>query len=976
MKKIVTFTLLTLWLCGSILAQMPLPCLRYENSNITSLQSFNGSKSTECLQIDMYAAPVHLNDNNVREYTVGEGHIEPGFSYTPTSPTAGLNITLGTNSEMQGAWFEPINYFPQLYEKIEWGVKLPDAVEQAIDNWIHNDQFPLDPPLTPALNPFDPEQIDLKADISWNVGSVNHQQPVFGFFYQPFTRNTTSQNKNVWDWDLLSNDYTFRIRWAATNTGIHSVIIRLDVPGFGNWELLPFEFIATSNDPSNSFVSITPNKHYFGTDDGKVFFPVGRNIYNHCYDCGCDIGVQENANNPAPCSTCYADQGDANICCGLNFNNRQSNYKGFHDNLRESCLPLASYLRLEEVLQEHANVGANAFRFLMYPAAMDIEFEKMNNYYDRQYQAWEMDQMLETCHDLGLRIELNMQDHVTITNKLFGNDRWDFYTDDTCGDDNQSGGDHGWCYKSGCSLSSPSDFFEIGPPGTPTCAELNFKKKLRYFISRFGYSPNIFMIEFFSEVNSVNQIQNMACNPTVISYYSGDWTNPDSLHIRKRIGDWHIEMARFIKEDLFHTNHLLAGNYIANAPMNTFVGYNDPCDSPNHDGTWESDYIDVISNNTYGSRSDKYKWLAGDHNRSYDFWAYNTCAQFDAAPLHQDLGHGFLLTTKPVVLAETGFMGEYFNCDLSGFQRDLIAIPFAGLASCGMSWDEARNSTTLGLMGSVNSFLKSRLFDAFDLGVEEWVPRYAVSENQQSEAMALVSPDRYNIVGAIMNRTYNGYSLENHLDNIINNCDSLVGEGDPILPIRTFTVTNFGNNEIKFSAISHPDDQFSVEIINPFNLETIAYYEGTFSSTEPNLLRVFYPDLPIEMPFCYFIASGNNWSANMPMMVQNNIDLSASHTINSKTSASQNNAELSSHINNTNAPSATNAFPNPCVEGVYLKSLAEPNEKFDIFDSLGNLIYSGQLKGGLSYLNTKEWTCGFYHVRFNKTGQNVHFVKS
>ena len=205
----------------------------------------------------MYAAPVVLNDNHIREYTVSEGRIEPGFAYTPGSnPASRLNITLGTNSEMQGAWFEPINYLPQLYEKIEWGVKLPDVVEQAIDNWIHNDQYPLEPPLTPALNPFDPEQIDLKADISWNVGAVNNQQPVFGFFYQPFTRNITSQNKNAWDWDLLSNDYTFRIRWAATNTGLHSVSIRLDALGFGNWVLLPFEFIATSNDPSNSFVSI------------------------------------------------------------------------------------------------------------------------------------------------------------------------------------------------------------------------------------------------------------------------------------------------------------------------------------------------------------------------------------------------------------------------------------------------------------------------------------------------------------------------------------------------------------------------------------------------------------------------------------------------------------------------------------------------------------------------------------------------
>jgi hypothetical protein len=70
---------------------------------------------------------------------------------------------------MEGDWFEPINYFPQLYEKIEWGVKLPDEVEAAIDNWIWNDQNPTLPPLVPALNPFDPEQIDLQAIVDYTT---------------------------------------------------------------------------------------------------------------------------------------------------------------------------------------------------------------------------------------------------------------------------------------------------------------------------------------------------------------------------------------------------------------------------------------------------------------------------------------------------------------------------------------------------------------------------------------------------------------------------------------------------------------------------------------------------------------------------------------------------------------------------------------------------------------------------------------
>jgi hypothetical protein len=48
-----------------------------------------------------------------------------GRSYDLAAGSDGeFKIFLGHRSDMEGAWFEPINYFPQLYEKIEWGVKL------------------------------------------------------------------------------------------------------------------------------------------------------------------------------------------------------------------------------------------------------------------------------------------------------------------------------------------------------------------------------------------------------------------------------------------------------------------------------------------------------------------------------------------------------------------------------------------------------------------------------------------------------------------------------------------------------------------------------------------------------------------------------------------------------------------------------------------------------------------------------------
>ncbi len=268
-------------LCGKLLAtsvleakaQLPLPCTRCDNSNLTQLQQFNGAKSAGCFEMDYANNPVSLNDNHLRDYTVTEGVIQPGFSYVPADSGGQFQITLGPRTDMEGAWFEPINYFPQLYEKIEWGVKLPDAVEQAIDNWIHNDQFPLDPPMTPALNPFDPEQIDLKAIVNY----LGIDQPVFGFFYREYERMTkfshpeidSLQDVNKWNWLEHSTNYRFRFRWSSTQVAHHSVRIVLNVPSMGTWEMQPFEFDSYWGDPRQSFISVTNNKHYFKTDDWK-----------------------------------------------------------------------------------------------------------------------------------------------------------------------------------------------------------------------------------------------------------------------------------------------------------------------------------------------------------------------------------------------------------------------------------------------------------------------------------------------------------------------------------------------------------------------------------------------------------------------------------------------------------------------------------------------------------------------------------
>jgi hypothetical protein len=161
--------------------------VRYTEENFSALQSFSGQRPTNKLEIqtdqNTGQQMTHLQDAASREFIVEEAVIDPGFSCEPAPGSDGeFKIFLGNRSNMEGAWFEPINYFPQLYEKIEWGVKLPDEVEAAIDNWIWNDQNPTLPPLVPALNPFDPEQIDLQAIVDYTTSEgVYYSQPVFAW---------------------------------------------------------------------------------------------------------------------------------------------------------------------------------------------------------------------------------------------------------------------------------------------------------------------------------------------------------------------------------------------------------------------------------------------------------------------------------------------------------------------------------------------------------------------------------------------------------------------------------------------------------------------------------------------------------------------------------------------------------------------------------------------------------------------------
>ncbi|MFM2196392.1 MAG: hypothetical protein RL092_1992, partial [Bacteroidota bacterium] len=677
--------------------------------------------------------------------------------------------------ELQGAWFEPsVNYIVPQYEKAEWGIKLPLQVQNAINNWIHNYKFPNEQPLSPALNPFDPEAINVWSDVKFSGDSYRAN----GFYYIPYEREMSDPDKNNWDWSERSNEYSFRFRFSPWKIATHEVTIDCDVPGMGHWQLAPFRFESAWGDPKRSFITSSSNGHYFVTADNEVFFPVGLNINALGYSCSCDN------QNSLECSSCY-DEGEDDPCCGIS-----ELYRNGDDvstlGLRKQCLPLASYLKFERIREQLVESGANSFRFFLEPKVFDIEFEKLNNYHERQYQAFELDQMLDDCHRKKLRIQWNLQMHTSITYTSYGIDRWDWDFGTNMGQPITNREDYAWCYKADLGLDTPLDFLQNEE------AKSYYKKKLRYIIARWGYSPDVYSMEMMSEMNNVGGGDRWICHDTDQDGVCEGWPhyndltqewvdesqNETAYHYqiprpydtekeiyRPAVRNWHDEMSRYIKLDLGHRNHLLAADYAGAAPffaINSLLIQN-ACLESWFDSSWNLPYVDVISMSNYSNSPKRWEAMSGPE------YAHYLCGEIvhddpevDYSVMESLLSFSSLY--KPIAYGENGSGMADMQLDITGFVKDLLASSLSGHASAGMSWGQAFRRDSWKYMGYVKSFVESEFFISENPQEELWEPFHCYSKKlglgashseEMVECMYMKKEDDLKAVGVLMNRTWN-----------------------------------------------------------------------------------------------------------------------------------------------------------------------------------------------------------------------------
>jgi hypothetical protein len=685
---------------------------------------------------------------------------------------------------------------------------------------------------------------------------------------------------------------------------------------------------------------VTPNGKYFQTADGEVFFPVGQNLWR--LSCKCDklLSFDGVSDNHPDCDSCYTASAD-NLCCGLDefpignpYDWRYDMYRGVRDDMQQNTEHIAVYLNMLNRLDPYKQAGANMLRMSLYPILYEFEFEKLNNYYDRLFMADELDKMFEKARSLDLRIDFCIQNQDFYLQHGVSS-HWD-YTDEYTRSGELGDNPVGYCYYTrndltNCTLE-PVSFC------TEAQAKKYYKKKLRYFIARYGYSSTLMSIELWSEANNVgSRVFDSPPSPNEVDFANNflgpiDHAYKFDPETQKAVGEWNIEMANYIKYGLKHWYHPL-GTHYAGLAM-TFLQNSD---SPNYDNSWKSPIFDYKGYSSYDRAIDRYRKMtdAPDNQTDWD-------------PIRDASGSN----VRPVLHLESGPMDIFNDIDVSGYEKELWCNGFAGYASSSFAWGWQNPTPLWNMMGKVDQFFKEHVFSMEGFtDTDHWVSDYAESNEgnnhaKWSEAVYLRNTENHTVVGILMNRTWNTYTATANLNTPflwnernstwLNDLHQAYSGLNPDVNKRftTFVDLPYSSNDApKLKAMGFCNS-YVIAYYDPHTLQMISIAEDDGDVTGKLKLKHF-PTLNAERPYVLFkIVKTGICGQNSPLL---DLDSMAHYSERNE----ELNEDLSIPVIEDNSPSIDQCLlmPNPIEANLNIQCNFSML-KLQVFDSSGNLIFT------------------------------------
>lgn len=374
------------------------------------------------------------------------------------------------------------------------------------------------------------------------------------------------------------------------------------------------------------------------------------------------------------------------------------------------------------------NGGGNYMRMIMYPSTTDIEWEKIGDYTDRLHMAQELDSILFLAEDLGLYIHWNMQIHFSF--QLSERAYYRTWTWNTEKDGEP------FCYRAIMGSDDPIDFFK------DETAKMYYKQRLRYILSRWGYSTSIAVWELFSEISNVGSPK--ADNNEF--YMTGDNYKIHSA--------WQKEMADYIKSNYYGNKHLLTAS---------FAGEKHP-----KDDIYYSPNMDLMTSNIYDF---------GAPDMAF-FYRIPLAKHYLNEMLEKGSDHSYVVdrsgsfpiyNTKPLFYSET----DPYVCETPTVEmkRMYWQIPFSGLAG-GLSWHMRFEPNLFKEFGEIDAFLSKvdlrngKFHPCWATETEDghWEYNYKYAERMfiegkgKADLVYLRSKNQEGAIGVITNTTVNALS--------------------------------------------------------------------------------------------------------------------------------------------------------------------------------------------------------------------------
>lgn len=343
------------------------------------------------------------------------------------------------------------------------------------------------------INPFNPDELSVEAFFECTTGSEKKTHTIYGFYYDEFSRKTDSSNPNEWKWIRNRNDYTLRIRFAPDVIGDWTCKVKLVLNKEKVIEIGQIKFTCVES-VSNGEIQLA------GTNDA-------RNRYLK-----------------------YSDKNQMFFPVGLNL---------VWSRLDE--LKVGDANVYQKWFEQLAKAKANYVQLSSLPFTHGIEQEALNNYSARMTNAWELDELFKLAEKNGIYVNLLTLIHdefITGQGWIHKNNHWT----NNIYNSSKNGGK--------TNAVNPLDFF------TDEKCKIEFRKRLRYILSRYGYSTSLPIIELLSEVDNA------------IPKYNEK--SAEGKIIRKGFQEWFDEMKKYIKTDLGYSQKLVSASYTQGA-HNQFI---------------------------------------------------------------------------------------------------------------------------------------------------------------------------------------------------------------------------------------------------------------------------------------------------------------------------------------------------------------------------------------------------------------------